>query len=177
MMNQLSNKEMQSLVSVQGIGNENFTLQKLMDITGQNIMTVNNVSRQLGVVASTVTTLVDDVSTIKGDIASLKLNEEVTTTQQETIIETAQRRILEIIGDDPYEKQKYFRIFAKKIYADARHNAGLGSKVSRTKKGSFQRVVDYMEAWIPSCGCAALRAKADNNAEARKLARQEGYLN
>lgn len=29
--------------------------------------------------------------------------------------------------------------------------------------------------WIPSCGCAELRAKADRNAEARRKAKELGY--
>lgn len=157
--------------------NGNFDLQQLMNIVGQNALMSQNINKQLGVVTIAVTNLSDDVNIMKTDIESLKLNEEVTTTQQETIIETAQRRVLEILGDDALEKQKYFKIFAKRIYTDSRHNAGLGSKISRTKKGDFQRVIDYMEAWIPSCGCAELRAKADKNAEVRKIAREQGYIN
>lgn len=53
--------------------------------------------------------------------------------------------------------------------------AGLGSKIARTKKGDFQRCIDYIESWIPSCGCAELRNKADKKAEARRKARELGY--
>lgn len=176
MMTNLSNKEMQELVNMNSGNSENFSMQQLINITGSNALSIQNVNKQLGIVAVTVTGLVDDVNAIKGDIELLKLNEEVTTSQQEIIIETAQRRVIEIIGDDSYEKQKYFKIFVTRIYSDARKKASLGSKVARTKKGDFQRVIDFMESWIPSCGCAALKAKADNNAEARKLARTEGYL-
>lgn len=56
-------------------------------------------------------------------------------------------------------------------------NAGLGSKVARTKKCDYQRCIDYIESWIPSCGCAALRTKADANAKARREARELGYIN
>lgn len=128
-----------------------------------------------------LSTTMDRVSTdltgVKGEIENLKLNEEVTTTQQETIIETATKRIVEILGNEPLERQKYFRIFIGKLYKDTRQSAGLGSKIARTKKGDFQRVIDHMEAWIPKCGCIELKNKADRNAEARKIAKQEGYLN
>lgn len=93
-----------------------------------------------------------DINGVKNDIMQLKLNEEVTTSQQEIIIESAQRRVSEILGRDPLEQQKYFRIFAKRIYSDSRHQAGLGSKISRTKKGDYQRVLDYMEAWYQVVG-------------------------
>lgn len=155
--------------------NENFDMQQLMNITGQTAMNVNNISRQLGVVAMAVNTLTDDVNSMKEDIFQLKENEEITTTQQEMINELAKKRVSEIIGNDPLEIKKYFRIFVQRLYKDTRQNAGLGSKIARTKKCDYQRCVDYMEAWIPGCGCAELRAKADANAKARLEARKLGY--
>ena len=158
------------------VTNEKFDMQQLMNITGQTAMNLNNMSKQLGVVASAVNSLTDDVSTIKDDIFQLKMNEEITTTQQETIIELARKRVLEIIGDDPLEVKKYFKIFIQRLYKDTRQNAGLGSKIARTKKCDYQRCIDYIEAWIPSCGCAELRAKADANAKARLEAKKLGYV-
>lgn len=158
------------------VTNENFDMQQLMNITGQTAMNLNNMSKQLGVVASAVNSLTDDVSTIKDDIFQLKMNEEITTTQQETIIELARKRVIEIIGDDPLEVKKYFKIFIQRLYKETRQNAGLGSKIARTKKCDYQRCIDYIEAWIPSCGCASLRAKADANAKARLEAKKLGYV-
>lgn len=83
--------------------NENFDMQQLMNITGQTAMNVNNMSKQLGVVATAVNSLTDDVNTMKEDIIKLKENEEITTTQQEMIIELARKRVIIIIGDDPLE--------------------------------------------------------------------------
>lgn len=158
------------------VTNENFDMQQLMNITGQTAMNLNNMSKQLGVVASAVNSLTDDVSTIKDDIFQLKMNEEITTTQQETIIELARKRVIEIIGDDPLEVKKYFKIFIQRLYKETRQNAGLGSKIARTKKCDYQRCIDYIEAWIPSCGCASLRTKADANAKARLEAKKLGYV-
>ena len=150
-------------------------MQQLMNITGQTAMNINNMSRQLGVVASAVNTLTDDVNSMKDDIYQLKQNEEITTTQQETIIVSAKRRVLEIIGSDPLEIKKYMKIFIQRLYKEARQDAGLGSKISRTKKCDYQRCIDYIEAWIPSCGCATLRSRADANAKARLEAKKLGY--
>ena len=169
-MNEMMNYENNNVT------NGNFDMQQLMNITGQTAMNLNNMSKQLGVVASAVNSLTDDVSTIKDDIFQLKMNEEITTTQQETIIELARKRVLEIIGDDPLEVKKYFKIFIQRLYKDTRQNAGLGSKIARTKKCDYQRCVDYIEAWIPSCGCAELRTKADANAKARLEAKKLGYI-
>ena len=106
----------------------NFDVQQLVNMIGQTTMNISNISNQLGIVATAVNTLTTDVDGIKNDISQLKLNEEVTTTQQEAIIETAQKRICEIIGNDELERKKYFRIFVQKLYKDTRQNAGLGSK-------------------------------------------------
>lgn len=131
--------------------------------------------RLLGGLSKSVNRIDETVSGLGDDIAQLKLNEEVTTTQQETIIESAQKRVSEIIGNDAFERKKYFKIFIQRLYKDTRQNAGLGSKIARTRKGDFQRCIDYIESWTPSCGCAELRAKADANAEARRKAKELGY--
>lgn len=57
----------------------------------------------------------------------------------------------------------------------SRKYAGLGSKISRTRKGDFQRCINYIEAWIPSCGCAKLKSEADEKAEAKRKAKSLGY--
>ena len=114
----------------------------------------------------------DKVESLENDIDQIKFNEEVTTTQQEMIVEAAQNRIVEIIGNDPLERTKYFRIFISRLYRDARQKAGLGSKIARTRKGNFQRCIDFIESWMPSCGSAELKAKADADARARLEARR-----
>lgn len=172
------------MMVVNNNGNGDYNMQQLMnlighnaDITGQIGLNVQNMNKQMGIMVSTdVNGLMDDMSSVKGDIESLKLNEEVTTTQQETIIESAQKRVSEILNHDMYEKAKYFRTFIKRVYKDARQSAGLGSKIARTKKGNFQRVVDYIEAWTPKCGCAELKAEVDRKAEAKRQAKEFEYI-
>lgn len=126
--------------------------------------------------SGTVQRMDTKVGELGDDIEQLKWNEEITTTQQETINELAKKRVLEIIGDNPLEIQKYLRIFIQRLYTDARKNAGLGSKIARTKKRDYQRCIDYIESWSPSGGSHVLRAKADANAKARLEARKLGYI-
>lgn len=126
--------------------------------------------------SNTVDDIGNNVTKLGDRIDQLEQNEEITTTQQEVINELARKRVLEIIGDDPLEVQKYLRIFIQRLYKETRQNAGLGSKIARTKKCDYQRCIDYIEAWIPSCGCASLRAKADANAKARLEAKKLGYV-
>lgn len=163
----------ENMLNVQGQG---YTIQQLMDITAKTAMNINGVSEQMGVVVGAVNGLRTDVKDLKLRMNTLELNEEVTTTQQETIMSVARKRIVQILGENNFEHQKYFRIFVQKLYGDARHYAGLGSKISRTKKCDYQRCIDFIESWVPSCGCAALKAKADANAAARLEARKLGYL-
>ena len=156
--------------------NENIDLKQIENIVGQTAMNVNGISKQMGIIATAVDSMRTDIGGLKDRMDYLELNEEITTTQQETIIELARKRVLEIIGDDPLEVKKYFIIFIQRLYKDTRQNAGLGSKIARTKKCDYQRCIDYIEAWIPSCGCAELRAKADANAKARLEAKKLGYV-
>lgn len=69
---------------------------------------IDDQDRLLGGLSKTVYSISEDVTNISSEIEQLKLNEEVTTTQQETIIEAAKRRVLEILGDDELEKKKIF---------------------------------------------------------------------
>ena len=165
------------------------TYEEIMELVGKTaeIATANTEStaviltklhaqdQLLNGLSKTVTGIDTRIGELGDDIEQLKMNEEITTTQQENINELARKRVLEIIGDDPLEVQKYLRIFIQKLYKETRQNAGLGSKVARTKKCDYQICVDYIEALIPSCGCASLRAKADANAKARLEARKLGY--
>lgn len=153
----------------------NYDMQSLMNIVGQSATTTNQLAQQMGLIANSVNILKTDMSEIKEDLAQLKLNEEVTTTQQETILEIAKGKICSILGYDDDEIHKYFRTFIGRLYSDARSYAGLGSKISRTKKGDYQRVIDYIEAWEPKCGCGELKEKADRRAESRRRAKEQGY--
>ncbi len=61
------------------------------------------------------------------------------------------------------------------IMNDARDKAGLGSKVSCTKKSEYQRCIDFIESWNPKYGCKKLKNVADNRARARLEAKKLGY--
>lgn len=160
------------------------TLEKTAELTKANsentaivLAKLNAQETLINGLSSTVSGISETMTGLSDDINQLKLNEEVTTTQQEIIVESAQKRVVEIIGDDPLEREKYFKIFIQRLYKDTRQSAGLGSKIARTRKGDYQRCINYIEAWIPSCGCAELRARADANAKARLEAKKLGYRN
>ena len=46
----------------------------------------------------------------------------------------------------------------------------------KSVKNNLKRVIDYVESWIPSCGCSELKRKADDKAKARRKAKELGYI-
>lgn len=161
---------------------QDFDMQQLMNIVGQNavisnqsITAINKISEQIGFISTKVTDIENQMVKMTDDIYDLKMNEEITTTQQETIIESAKKRVCEILNHDAWEISKYMRIFIGRLYHDARDCVGLGSKVARTKKCDYQRCIDFIEAWIPKLGCAKLKSIADERARKRLEAKKMGY--
>lgn len=51
----------------------------------------------------------------------------------------------------------------------------MGSRIEETCKGDYQRVMNYVEAWNPSCGVVTLKQIIDDKAEARRMAKEKGY--
>jgi len=157
-------------------------LKQTAEITKSNaestaaiVADLQNTKDVLGGVAKRVKDIGDNLTNINDRMANLEQNEEITTYQNENITESVKRRLFEILGTDELDIHKYYRIFAQRLYANARKNSGMGSKVARTKKRDYQRVIDYVEAWTPVGGCAKLMAEADVKAEARRIAKQQGY--
>jgi len=143
--------------------------------TAAILIDLKNTKSMLGGVATTVKDIGDNVSNLNDRMYNIEQNEEITTEQNENITSSVRRRIFEIIGNDELDLHKYYRIFAQRLYSNARRNGGMGSKVSRTKKRDYQKVIDFIEAWTPSGGCAKLKMEADIKAEARRVAKQQGY--
>lgn len=156
--------------------NETFDMQQLMNITGQTALNVNAISKQLGIVASAVDGIRSDVDALTERMDNVEKKEEITSQQAATLNRVIHKRVYDVIGDNMDEYTKYSKIFHASLYTDARKYAGMGNSYRATRKENFQRVIDYVEAWIPSCGVIALKNKADQRAEARRKARALGYL-
>lgn len=146
----------------------------------ENISTIIGEIKTQRQVIGDLTKSVADIDTaikqLNDDFEIFKLNEEVTDAQATSIRSTCERRVCEILGENALERKKYFNIFIKNLYKDARKYGVLGSKIATTKKGNFQRCIDFAESWVPSCGCVALKERADRNAEANRKAKELGYL-
>lgn len=156
--------------------NGNYDMQQLMNIVGQSAMNLSNMGKQLGIVANAVNDIRSDVEGLSGRMDILEQKEEITTEQAAAINRAIRKRVGDILGNNEEDLAKYRRIFSARLYGDARKYAGLGNTYPATKKENFQRVIDYIESWIPSCGCAELKRKADIKAEARRKAKELGYI-
>ena len=73
---------------------ENFDMQTLMNLTGQNALMMNSLSQQMGIVTTTIDSMRGDMNIIKCDIEQLKYNKEITTDQAKNITEMAKHRVI-----------------------------------------------------------------------------------
>lgn len=174
-------KDVMNMNEIAKIKNENVDMQTLMNLmnqnavtVGQNAMTVSSMSQQLGIVVTKVSSIENDVNGMKDEIYQLKNNEEITTEQAANVLRTAHQRISTILDTDE-EKAKYYRVFISRLWSDLKANAGCGHSYSSTKKCNYQRVLNHIEAWIPSCGISELKRRVDEKAKAKKQTREEGY--
>lgn len=125
-------------------------------------------------ISQDMSSLKGEVSSVKGDIVDLKDNYHVTPEQLKSMHNAANSRIYIILPDE-FDRAKYGRCFYRRMYTDAKQYAGLGATLAQTKKRDFQRVIDYFEAWTPSCGCVGLKTIIDKKAEANRKAKELGY--
>lgn len=163
--------------------------EQMQDMMGQTIMVVKSNAEDVSVLTSKVnghslliggltksmTVVEDNLKQVEEKVQQLEYSTEIKTDQVEKINELAKKRVIEILGKDEYEINKYFRRFISRLYSDAKRYGGLGNRISTTKSGNYQRVIDYIEAWTPSEGCAKLKESCDKKATAKALAKFNGY--
>lgn len=170
---------MSEIMNVMNGGNvwdgKDFDIQQLMNICGQNMITVNNLSQQMGLVANKVDSLDKCMTTLVDRVDGIELRSEIDSDQEERLRETVNKRVYEILHYDPLEIAKYSRRFFSRCWSDAKRDAGVAASYKATKKENYQRAIDYIEAWLPREGCAALKDKIDEAARAKRKAQEEGY--
>ncbi len=155
--------------------NGNFDLQQLMNITGQTALNINHMSKQMGILTTTVDNLRTDFDGLTGRMDRLEQKEEISTAQKETLRRSVCNRCYDIIGEDPVAKEKYFHSLVKRCWSDTKKEAGVGARYEETKKENFQRAIDYIERWIPKEGCQNFKDAVDIKAEAKRKAKELGY--
>lgn len=154
---------------------KDFDMQQLMNLCGQNMITVNNLSRQMGLVANKVDSLDKCMTMLVDRVDAIELRSEIDSDQEERIRKTVNKRVYEILHYDPFEIARYSRRFFSRCWSDAKRDAGVAASYKATKKENYQRAIDYIEAWLPREGCAAFKDKIDEAAKAKRKAQDEGY--
>lgn len=166
-------------------GQKKATESTIMASENTSIMaaTINSHTLLINGLNNSINSLQETTNVLSGKIEVLEYSSEIKTEQVNSIRETANKRIISILGEGKknkeeiaYEIEKYYRKFIVRLYTDAKKFGGLGNKIETTKKGNFQRVIDYIEAWNPSEGCAKMKEYCDQKAVAKTLAKMNGYV-
>lgn len=160
---------------IMNVNRQSFDIETLTNLIGTTAMNTNQLSKQMGILDAGLTDVRNDVSIMKTDIEELKYNVEITDAQANQIRRTAQLRVSEILHNSNLEKAKYYRRFIARCYSECKRDGGMGSHIATTKRGDYQRVINYLEAWIPKGGIDKLKKYVDECAEANRLAAESGY--
>lgn len=155
--------------------NNNTKLDRIENILGQSALSINSLSKQMGVIVGVVDTLSSDVDVLKTDVDNLKKKSEIDTNQKKLIKKSVHCRVNEILHNDPDEIARYYRGFIAKCWSDAKNYGGVASSYEETPKGNYQMALDYIEAWKPLMGIDKLKKEIDKKAAANRKAKKLGY--
>lgn len=155
---------------------ENFDIQTIQNMIGQNVMTVTYLSEQMGIISTKMNTHDNEIASVKDRLETLEYRTEISGKQVTKIKDAAAKKLIEILGKEIYDSQRYNRIFYAALYRDSRRYAGLCNPISSTARGDYQRILNYIESWNPAEGVLRLKDKADKNAEIRRANREAGYI-
>lgn len=166
------------------VGNH-YNMQQLMDLVAQQSQNVNALVGTIVGIGKEVEGIKDDVTTIKGEVEQLKYSEEITYEQQNTIDSAISKTVYNLLGvgvnpekwtvEERTISAKYGRLFRKRLRLEVSNKGHLAYPYRTTKKGNYVSAINDIEAWIPRNGIAGLMKEADDNALARKIAKEQGY--
>ncbi|MCD8068488.1 MAG: hypothetical protein LUE87_06335 [Lachnospiraceae bacterium] len=173
---------------------ENYSMQDLINLMGQNAETVNGLANTVGdlqkdvrLMSVKMNSVEDSVTVIKQEITDIKENEEINFSQQQNIRSAVNTRVYSLLNiprrrddrtmSDRVNIQKYVSLFCRRCYTETQRKGHLGDPYRTTPKKNYDMAMHDIEAWYPSNGVDGLRKEADENALARKIAEEQGYIN
>lgn len=158
----------------------------LLKVAQLNTMNIKGLSQQMGLINEAVIAIKDDVSQLhaemvdaKADIRGLKDDQFVDLIKADNIKKSAQSRVAELLGIEfderggvtdksRYNYTHYFSKFCGRIHVDAR-NAGLeGPRIYATPRKNYQKLLDFLNEWVPLRGVEGLKSYYDGLEAARK---------
>lgn len=115
----------------------------------------------------------------------IEKSEEITYAQQNTIDSLVSKTVYDRLGigknpskwtmEERVTNEKYGRLFRKRLRRDVANKGHLAYPYRTTHKGNFKLACDDITAWYPAHGVSELMREADEKAEARRLAKEQGY--
>ena len=160
-------------------------LTKLMERATMNII---GLSKQMGIMNETVEEIKGDMSElraemadVKADVKGLQDDQFVDLIKADNIRKSAQSRVAELLeiefderggvtDESRYNYTHYYSKFISRLHCDAR-NAGLeGPRIYATPRKTYQKLIDYINDWVPMRGVDGLKSYYDGleTARARK---------
>lgn len=139
----------------------NFDMQTLMNIVGQNAMTTQSINQQLGLVVTKVDNIEVKCNNLADEVFQIKNNTEITTAQCVQMSTAVSRRVYQLYPS--ISDKKYHRTAFKRCYSEMQRFHGMGRPYSTTPKCMYQKVINAIEAWIPIGGIEKLRADVDKS--------------
>lgn len=115
-----------------------------------------------------------------------EFNEEITYTQQQALNTLICKIVRLRLGINPKKSEwsdeerliseKYGKLFSKRLRQEVSNKGHLAYPFRATRKGNYQAALEDIEAWVPRNGIESLKKEADDNAMARRIAREQGYM-
>lgn len=156
-------------------------------LSGINGLTQNTnalVSEVRGV-SKRVDYIEETIGSLTGRMDVIENAEEITYAQQNTIDSLISKTVYDRLGigknpskwtmEERVTNEKYGRLFRKRLRRDVSNKGHLAYPFRTTTKGNFKLACDDIIAWYPAHGISELMREADEKAEARRLAREQGY--
>ena len=111
---------------------------KIANMMGQNAMTTQNINKQLGIVSSSVNAMGERVNRLDERMYQIENNEEITTDMANNIRRSVNKKVFDIVGDDPLEQAKYYRPFVKRLWSEAKKEGGCAHEYARTQNATIK---------------------------------------
>ncbi len=166
--------------------NELENITRLENMMAQLIEMQTDGQRTIMQTKKTVENLTETVTGINDRVTSLETTEEITYEQQNTIDRLISKIVYDRLGigskssewtiEERTENQKYGKLFRRRLRHEVSNKGHLAYPFRTTKKGNFSAACRDIEAWMPRNGVEALKKEADDNALARKIAMEQGYI-
>lgn len=161
----------------------NNNIEKMQNMMQSLIqMTVSNTTEM----KSEIQTMGEKIDSVENRMNVIENQTEVTTQQKNRIKRAVSKQVYKVLGlsenrdswtdEDYLEYKKYSPIFHQRCYAEVQKRGHLASPYESTIAQNYIQAVADIEAWTPSNGIEGLKREADKNAEANRIAREQGYF-